>query len=196
MENRKIGKEREANCHMARCRGHAAIFDLDLQGGQQVFPDQVDLALHIANVGGGDDHGIFLGHEDDVLTVCSVGTHAVVTAAPHLITVALQPVAILHLHCLCHILGGFACGAALDVLGGSILNPAGWQELLALPLSLLQQELAHLGQIFGLQEEAPSSSVDALRTLIPVCTYDAQRAEQARVEIVDHLLTRHLLYDS
>ena len=160
-----------------------------------MFPDQVDLALHIANVCGSDDHGILLGHEDDVLTVRSVGTHAVVTAAPHLIAVALQPVAILHLHRLCHFLGGFACGAALDVLRGSVLNPAGGQELLALPLSLLQQELAHLGQIFGLHEEAPSSGVDALRALIPVCANDAQRTEQARVEIVDHLLARHLLHD-
>ena len=58
------------------------------------------------------------------------------------------------------------------MLRRSLLNPAGREQLLTVPLSLLQQELPHLGQVFGLHIETPATGVDALRTLIPVCPHD------------------------
>ena len=103
-----------------------------------MFPDQVDLRLHIPDVRCRDNHGIFLREQDDILAIGSVGTHAVVSAAPHLITIALQPVAIFHLHGLGYRLRGHACRTAFDVLRCSFFHPAGREQLLAVPLPFLQ----------------------------------------------------------
>ena len=70
-----------------------------LQDWIDVLPDEVDFALHVADVGCGDYHGVLVRNHDDVLAVRSVCAEGVVGAAPHLVAVALEPVA-----CLCNLL--------------------------------------------------------------------------------------------
>ena len=64
-----------------------------------------------------------------------------------------------------------------------------------MPPSLVEQELPHLGQVLGLEIEAPSPAVDALRALVPMWLLDAEGVEEARLQVVDDLLPRHLLDD-
>lgn len=63
---------------------------------------------------------------------------------------------------------------------GGLVEPGFGQELLAVPFSLLQQELSHLGHVFGLDEESPSSCIYVGGTALPFGSGDAQRTEQAR----------------
>ena len=67
------------------------------QGGQQVFPDKVYLGLHIAYVGCGYYHRVFLWYHDDELSVGSIGAEGVVPASPYLVSVTLGSVAFLYL---------------------------------------------------------------------------------------------------
>ena len=45
-----------------------------LQYGENVTPDKVQLALQVLYIGGDGDDCVLVGHNDDVLTTCSVGT--------------------------------------------------------------------------------------------------------------------------
>ena len=65
---------------------------LVLQGGEDVFPDQIQLRLHILIVCGHDDDGVVLRHHDAKLTVLAVAAIHTVSALPELIPVADQPV--------------------------------------------------------------------------------------------------------
>ena len=60
-----------------------------------MVPDEIQFSLHIAQVGSIDHHSILFWDDDDKLSACTIGTKSVVTAAPHLIAVALHPVAVL-----------------------------------------------------------------------------------------------------
>ena len=57
---------------------------------------------------------------------------------------------------------------------------AGGHELLAVPLPLLQVELAELGDVLGADAQAVAAERDALRAGLPGRVLDAQRLEQPR----------------
>ena len=65
---------------------------LRLHRRQQVLPDQVQLALHVAGLGGDGHHGVLLRHDDHELAESAVAAEGVMPAAPELVAVALQPV--------------------------------------------------------------------------------------------------------
>ena len=52
---------------------------------------------------------------------------------------------------------------------------------------------AHPGEVLRLQVQAPAAGVDAGRTLLPERFLDAQGLPQARLQVIDDLLARHLL---
>ena len=58
-----------------------------------MFPDQIDLSLHIRDIRSGHHHCIFIRYHYDILTVGSVCAVGVIAASPHLVAVALEPVA-------------------------------------------------------------------------------------------------------
>ena len=58
-----------------------------------MFPDEIDLTLHIRDICSGHHHCIFIRYHYDILTVGSVRAEGVIAASPHLVAVALEPVA-------------------------------------------------------------------------------------------------------
>ena len=60
-----------------------------LKGGKNIIPDEVDLFLHVPELGGYGHDGILLGDDDNVLAISAVSAEGVVAAAPHLVAIAL-----------------------------------------------------------------------------------------------------------
>ena len=50
------------------------------KGREDVLPDEVEFFLHVAEVGGDSYDGVLLGHHEDILSLCAVGTESVVAA--------------------------------------------------------------------------------------------------------------------
>ena len=63
-----------------------------LEGGEEVFPYEVELALEIAVVGGHDDNRLLFGEDDAELSGSAVTSVSTVAALPELVAVALVPV--------------------------------------------------------------------------------------------------------
>ena len=63
-----------------------------LKGGEEVLPDEIELALEIAVVGGHDDYGVLFGEYDAELSSSAVASIGTVAALPELVAVALVPV--------------------------------------------------------------------------------------------------------
>ena len=162
-----------------------------------MLPNEVQLALKVLNVGGDGNNSILVGYDDDILTACAIGTETAGTATPHLVAVALHPVAGILGHAAFGGLFGAGTGIdALHLLFRHLSDPFGGNQLLAVPLPLLQQQLSHLRQVLGLQVESPTTTVDALRTLFPAGLVDTKRLEETSVQVVNDFLASHLLYDS
>src|SRR5205823_2412413 len=153
-----------------------------MESGQQFVPDDVEFALHVVGVGGDGDDGILFGNDDAELAVGAVTAEGVVAAAPELEAVALVPI--------------FGRVAAIRNLSGSgLFDPRSWNELLASPLAFLQIEQAEFGNIFGADFQTKAASIDSLRTGGPFRIFDAERFEQARLEIIENGLARDLGHD-
>ncbi len=151
-----------------------------------------------------DHDGVFFGYDDDILAVGAVRTEGVVAAAPHLVAVALDPVVVLGRepgvggvrrigldgleHPLVH--PGIDAG---NLLRGHFLHPVGGNHLPAIEFAPVQDAKAHPGEVLRLQVQAPAAGVDAGRALLPERFLDAQGLPQARLQIIDDLLARHLL---
>ena len=132
-------------------------------------------------MGGNGHHGVLFGDHYDELTIRAVRAEGVVTAAPHLIAIALDPVAF----GLCLFTG---VGLLQDLGAGGFGDPFLGKELLAVPFALLKHELTQFGHVFGLDPQPPAAAVDAHGAFIPLDTGDAQRTEQARIEEIKRLL--------
>ena len=63
-----------------------------LEGREEVFPYEIELALEIAVVGGHDDDGVLFGEYDAELSGSAVASIGTVAALPELVAVALVPV--------------------------------------------------------------------------------------------------------
>ena len=132
---------------------------------------------------GDGQHGVLLGHDDAVLPEGAIAAvDAGRLAAPELEAVALRPI-------------GIRVRAIVDLLGGGLLDPVRGDELLPLPLPLLQIELPEAGDIFGGDAQPPAAKVDAVGVALPGGALDAERLEQARGEVVEQGLPGQLLHD-
>ena len=58
-----------------------------------MLPYEVKLTLQVLDIGSDGYHGILVWNDDDILSSGSVCTEATRTATPHLIAIALHPVA-------------------------------------------------------------------------------------------------------
>ena len=113
---------------------------LSLQNGKDVVPDKVQLTLQVLYVRGDCDDSILLRHDDDVLATGTVSTEAAWTASPHLVAVALHPVAGLLGHAALSSLFDTRTGVdALYLLLRHLGHPLGGNQLLAVPLAFLKQ---------------------------------------------------------
>ncbi len=65
------------------------------QRREDIVPDKVQFRLHILQIGGVDHNGVLCGNNNDILSAGAVGAIGVVTTAPHLVAVALNPIAII-----------------------------------------------------------------------------------------------------
>ena len=83
-----------------------------------MLPDLVNCVLHaVFYVCGHGNHGILFRKDYYKLAVCAVGAEGTMAAAPHLIAVALYPVAVFDREAtLLHLLRGGSGGAALHLL--------------------------------------------------------------------------------
>lgn len=59
-----------------------------------MFPNQVQLGLHVTDIGRNGNHRILFGQDQYILAIGTVGPVSIVTATPQLIAIALQPVAV------------------------------------------------------------------------------------------------------
>ncbi len=96
------------------------------QGGQDVIPHKVQFGLHVPEIGRDGDHGVPVGHNDYELAVRTVGTEGSVAATPHLIAIALGPIA-------------FGIVAVGYLPRRSLGYPTFGQQLLAVPDTVLQR---------------------------------------------------------
>ena len=71
-----------------------------------------------------------------------------------------------------------------------VVDPLGTDELLAVPLALLQHELSQFGLALGMQAQTPSAYLDAVGSEFPVALGDVQRHEDAFPHIVEQRLAR------
>src|SRR5438094_4881634 len=78
---------------------------------------------------------------------------------------------------------------------GCRLDPRGWDQLPAVPVTVLQVQLAELGNIFRANAQPVGAECDPLRAGAPGGVCNAQRLEQTGTEIVEHGLAGHLLND-
>ena len=79
-----------------------------------MIPYEIQLALEVPNVRGNGDDSVLVGDDKDVLTSGTISTEAARTAAPHLIAIALHPIARLLGHTPLGSL--FHAGARIDAL--------------------------------------------------------------------------------
>ena len=154
-----------------------------------MVPHEVNFALHIADLGVDRDDRVLLRHDDHVLAERAIAAVGVVTAAPELIAVALQPVV---LRIRARGLGG---RGLLDFERRRFRDPRRGQKLAALPDALLQIELAEFRERLGRHAQAPAAGVDAARTNFPRHAADAERFEQARREVIENFLAGEFLDD-
>ena len=76
------------------------------------------------------------------------------------------------------------------------IRDRGGEYLPALPDPFLQIHLSELRQALGLDAQAPAPHIDAPRTHLPGWALDAQRSEQAGLEVIKNLLSCDLLHNS
>jgi hypothetical protein len=107
---------------------------------EEVIPDGVHLALEVAGVGGVNNHRVLVGNDDAELATRAVAAKGIVGAAPELEAVTLLPVD-----------ADFGMRFLIvgNLLAGCLFNPFLRNQLLAVPLSFLQVELAKFGDVFG-----------------------------------------------
>ena len=141
-----------------------------------------------------DDDSILFRQDKDVLAVGTVGPEGIVAAAPHLVTVALEPVTAVGVHAQgAHLLEVQARRGGRDLVRGHLFHPVGGNDLLAVESATAQDAKPHPGQVLQLQIQSPAAGVDAGRAFQPLGMVDAERLPQAGVQIIDNLLSRHLL---
>ena len=117
------------------------------------------------------------------------------SADPHLIAVTLHPFVVILVQAhLLQVLETCSRRSRRHLVTRHLLQPLSRNNLLAVPFALLQEQLSHLGHILGFQIQSPTAATDTLGRLVPLRTLDVQRLEQARVEVVEHLLAGHLLH--
>ena len=107
-----------------------------LAGGQYLVPDDIEDALEIADATGGSHNQLAGGVDDAELPEGAIAAEGMVPATPELEAVALFPV-------------GFLVHVIADLFAGSHGDPFGGDDLLALPLALLEVQLAEFGNVFG-----------------------------------------------
>lgn len=142
------------------------------EGGEEVIPDEVEDGLHIGESGGDGDDGVVLREDDAVLAEGAVGAVGVVAALPELVAIALVPVAI-----------GVAAVGGLE--GGGGVDVGFWEELFAVPGSVLEIELTEGGDVFGADAEAVAADGDSLGVGFPGGVLDAEGLEESWLEVFE-----------
>src|SRR5581483_9071099 len=103
-------------------------------GGEEVVPDEIYFALHVAGFGVDGDDGVLFGQDDGELAEGAVAAEAVMAAAPELVAIALVPIA--------GLLEFFEiaarAGTLLDLEGGGLVDPGGGNDLAVVPTALAQ----------------------------------------------------------
>src|ERR1022692_3518377 len=156
---------------------------------QQMLPDQVQLALHVAGFGGDGHDGVLFRHHNHILSERAIAAEGVMPAAPELVTISLEPIVLVVRA------AGFGGQRLLDLEAGGLFDPLGGEQLPASPGALLAIQLADLREGFGLNAQAPTANVDAARTGFPGYPPYAQRREQPWLKEVNDLLSGNLLDD-
>jgi hypothetical protein len=124
-----------------------------------VLPHEIELALHVFVLARHHDHRVLLRQNDGELSEGTITTIRGALAAPELVAVALQPV-VLRFRTV-----RLVTARLLDVKLRRLVDPLCRQQLLVVPFSFLQQELAKLGKPFRLDAQAPAAGVDAARAV-------------------------------
>ena len=156
---------------------------------EQMFPDEIELALHARALAGDRDDRVLLREHDGELSERAVAAERLVLAAPELIAISLEPV-ILRVGA-----GRLGGRRLLDLEGGGFLDPFRGQNFAAFPGAFLQIELAEFREIFGAHAQPPAAGIDAARTRLPGGAFDAERFKHARLEAVQRGLPGDLLDD-
>ena len=91
-----------------------------MKRGQQVFPDQVELLLHVSRLGRDGDDGVLFRQDDAELTVFAIASISTVSALPELKAVAFPPVGV----------AGAGSFVVVDLFAGGLSDPVGGDQLL------------------------------------------------------------------
>src|SRR4051812_18751510 len=131
-----------------------------------MVPDGIHLSAKAVRVGSDRDYGILLGNHDAELAGAAVAAKGVVRAAPELEAVTLRPVdADLRVSFL----------IVWDLLARRLFDPFFWEQLPAIPLSLLKIELAELRDVFRAEIETIAAERVAFGAGVPLRVFNPQR---------------------
>ena len=151
-------------CSRASSRAASSAASGDgFSAGRSLSQTRFSTACMSFTPAGDGDHRVLLGQHDAVLAERPVAAVGPVPAPPELVAVALVPVAL-------------RVAAVGRLPGGGRLDPRRGHELLALPLALLQVELAELGDVLGADAQPVAAGRDALRAGLPGRVLDARAA--------------------
>ncbi|VXB73774.1 hypothetical protein FRIGORI9N_410010 [Frigoribacterium sp. 9N] len=162
-------------------RGVADARRVRPEGGQQVRPRRVEHGLHVERLAGQGEHDVVFGQHDGELSVGAVAAVAV-AGHPELEPVALRPV-------------GVRLARVRDVRARGLGDPLARQQLHAVPLALLQVQLAEGGDRVGGGVQSAEAELAAGRVALPPDLADAERVEQAWSQVLAQRLARDALHD-
>ena len=118
---------------------------------QELFPDEIELRLHLTRLGGDGDHGVEFGQNETDLAIPSVAAVGIVLAAPELETVPLLPVR-------SPAAGRFVIG---HLFGSGGIDPCFGKQLPAVPFAFLKIELSELRNVLSAEEETVAAEIVA-----------------------------------
>src|SRR4051812_14386839 len=117
---------------------------------KQFIPDQIEHGLYIFNPARNCDDFILVGHHDAILSESAVAPVGIVPTAPELKTVALVPIT-------------FRITAVRRLLRSRHRDPFGWEQLFAIPTTLLQVDLTQPRDVFRANAQPIAAERDALK---------------------------------
>ena len=176
----------------------------------QLVVERVQLVAIVRGTAVDHDHHVQFGHHIDELPAIArrkvaLGARVLdglgliaITQVVVVNIVAREPRAYLVPHALQETFDSFSprevgtlfCLLGADQALGHVVNPLGTDELLAVPLALLQHELTQLGLALGMQAQAPGTDFDAVGRQFPVALSDVQRRENAFPHIFQQRFAR------
>ena len=127
--------------------------------GEEIIPDGIPFPLEVAGLGGNGNHHVLIRNHDAQLPSRSVTAKRIVGAPPELKAIALSAI---------DSNLGMRFLLIRHLLACCLFHPCLCDQLLAIPLALLEVELTELGDVFRTKLQAVATEGITLRAAVPL----------------------------